>query len=135
MHSETTNGTVLAKTRELCATIVEQEDFQGLRRQVDAFMDDDAAQHLYRTVAEKGEMLHHKQQQGVKLEDTEIADYESSRQALLDNDVARQFLDAQQEMQNLHQTVSRYVMKTLELGRVANPEDFESCGSGCSCGG
>ena len=131
--SENTNGAVLTKTRELCETIVDQEDFQGMRRNIDAFMGDDDAQALYRVVAEKGEALHSKQREGAQLDDQEIADYEQSRQALLGNEVAKQFLDAQQEMQDLHQTVSRYVMKTLELGRVANAEDFESCGAGCSC--
>ncbi len=134
MHSETTNGAVLAKTRELCQTIVDQTEFLGLRRNVDTFMEDEAAQQLYRDVAEKGEILHQKQRQGDALAESEIADYEQCRQALLGNPVARQFLDAQEQMQSIHQTVSRYVMKTLEIGRVASAEDFETCGQGCSCG-
>lgn len=134
MHSEITNGAVLAKTLELCQTIVDQTEELGLRRQVDVFMEDAQAQQLYREVAEKGERLHHKQRLGDALEETEIADYEQCRQALLGNPVARQFLDAQEQMQNIHQAVSRYVMKTLELGRVAAAEDFETCGHGCSCG-
>lgn len=134
MHTQMTNGSVLAKTRELCQTIVDQEDFQALRRDVDAFMADDSAQTLYRSVAERGEALHHKQRQGVQLEQDEINTYETERQALMGNEVARRFLDAQEQMHGIQQNVTRYVMKTLEIGRVPAEEDFESCGHGCSCG-
>ena len=134
MHTQMTNGSVLAKTRELCQTIVDQDEFQALRRDVDTFMADDPAQTLYRSVAERGEALHHKQQQGTQLEQDEINAYENERQTLMGNEVARRFLDAQQQMHEIQQNVTRYVMKTLEIGRVPGEEDFESCGAGCSCG-
>ena len=134
MHTQMTNGNVLAKTQELCQTIVDQEDFQALRRDVDAFMADEPAQSLYRSVAERGEALHHKQQQGVQLDQEEVKAYETERQSLLGNEVARRFLDAQEQMHGIQQNVTRYVMKTLEIGRVPGEEDFESCGQGCSCG-
>jgi cell fate (sporulation/competence/biofilm development) regulator YlbF (YheA/YmcA/DUF963 family) len=134
MQSELTNGAVLAKTRELCQTIVDQESFQGLRRSIDAFMANEEAQGLYQTVAHRGEALHQKQQLGQPLDPEEIAQYENDRQLLLGNEVARAFLDAQEQMHEIQQTVSRYVMKTLEVGRVPEPEDFGGCGQGCSCG-
>ncbi|MCP5521086.1 MAG: YlbF family regulator [Verrucomicrobiales bacterium] len=129
-----TNGSVLAKTLELCQTIVDQQDFQALRRDVDAFMADESAQSLYRNVAERGESLHHKQQQGAQLDPEEVNAYETERQTLLGNEVARRFLDAQEQMHGIQQNVTRYVMKTLEIGRVPGEEDFQSCGHGCSCG-
>lgn len=133
MQSEMTNGAVLDKTLELCQTIVDQEAFQGLRRNIDTFMADPDAQGLYQKVAEQGEALHHQQQQGQPLDPDAIARYESDRQSLMSNEVARSFLDAQEQMHAIQQTVTRYVMKTLELGRVAEPGDFETCGQGCSC--
>ncbi len=39
-------------------------------------------------------------------------------------------------MQKLQQSVSQYVSKTFELGRVPEESDLESsgsCGSGCGC--
>lgn len=134
MHTQMTNGSVLAKTRELCQTIVDQDEFQALRRDVDSFMADDSAQTLYRSVAERGEVLHHKQQQGIQLDEDEISAYETERQSLLGNEVARRFLDAQEQMHGIQQNVTRYVMKTIEIGRVPGEEDFETCGHGCSCG-
>jgi hypothetical protein len=50
------------------------------------------------------------------------------------NPVARGFLDAQQQMQSVKSSVTKYVSKTLELGRVPSEDDFESCGPSCSCG-
>jgi cell fate (sporulation/competence/biofilm development) regulator YlbF (YheA/YmcA/DUF963 family) len=133
MHNTLHNGAVLEKTLELCGTIVEQPDFQSLKANIESFLANDEAKELYRTVAEKGEYLHHKQHQGVQLGDDEVADYEKHREALLSNPLARGFLDAQETMRGLQDTVTKYVTKTLEIGRVPNEADFESCGSGCSC--
>lgn len=133
MHNTLHNGAVLEKTLELCGTIVQQPDFQSLKANIESFLANDEAKELYRTVAEKGEYLHHKQHQGVQLGDDEIAEYEKHREALLNNPLARGFLDAQETMRGLQDTVTKYVTKTLEIGRVPNEADFESCGSGCSC--
>jgi cell fate (sporulation/competence/biofilm development) regulator YlbF (YheA/YmcA/DUF963 family) len=127
------NGPVMAKTLELCETILSQPDFKTMKQDIEAFLADEKAKELYRVVAEKGEYLHHKQHQGVQLGDDEIAEYEQHRQALMGSAVARSFLDAQEQMREIQNTVTKYVTKTLEIGRVPGAEDFESCGSGCSC--
>ena len=48
---------------------------------------------------------------------------------------ARGFIDAQEEMHELQHTIQKQINKTLELGRVPNPEDLAegSCGHGCGC--
>ena len=133
MHSTTENGAVLEKTLELCETIVSQPDFAALQNDIQLFLGDDNAKQLYQTVVEKGEHLHHKQHQGVTLSDEEISEYEDHRQAMLKNDTARRFLDAQESMRSVRETVTKYVNKTMEIGRVPTAEDFSSCGHGCSC--
>ena len=57
------------------------------------------------------------------------------REALLGNPVARGFLDAQEELNSIQESIQSHVAKTLELGRLPQPEDFEggSCGHGCGC--
>ncbi len=134
MHSNTQNGAVLEKTLELCETIVRQPEFPLLQRDIQAFLADDVAKQLYQTVVEKGEYLHHKQHQGNGLTDEEISEYEDHRQALLRNETARRFLDAQESMRAMRETVTKYVNKTMEIGRVPTEDDFNSCGHGCSCG-
>lgn len=135
---QTANGnTVLDKTRELCQTILNEPEFQSVRRDVESFMGNDEAKSQYERLAEKGEYLHHKQHQGLQLTQEEISEYETLRQSFLANPVARNFLNAQEKMQKVQQTVGQYVSKTLETGRVPSESDFESeehCGSGCGCG-
>ena len=133
---ETQSGDLLTqKIEELCQTILNQPEVKSIRQRIDAFNADSAAQKQYETLAERGEYLQHKQQQGAQLSDAEIAEFEKTREAFFANPVAKGFVDAQQQMQNMQNSVSRYVSKTLELGRVPAPEDMDSgsCGSGCGC--
>jgi len=125
---------VMRKTLELCETIVQQPEFQSLRQRIDAFLADEDAKQQYETVVEKSHELQHKQQQAMPLSEAEINEFELNRKALIENPVAKGFLDAQQEMQTVQQTVTRYVAKTFEIGRQPTPEDMSSCGHGCSCG-
>lgn len=126
---------VLEKTKELCGVIAAQPGFQSLKLSVDAFIADEAAQSQYQNVVSKGDALNHKQQMGSPMDHTEIAAFEQERDALLANPIARDFIEAQQEMHRLQQSVTEYVAKTFQLGRVPTAEDFEngSCGSGCGC--
>jgi len=132
---QTEDGIVLQKTQELCQTILNQPEFQTLRRDVEAFLGNESAKALYQAVVDKGEELHRKQHAGEALGRDEVAAFEGERDALMNNTVAKSFMDAQQAMQRVQETVSQYVGKTFELGRVPTPEEFSSgsCGSGCGC--
>ena len=98
MTTATADSIIVQKTRELCQTIVEQPEFQSIRQRIDTFMADDAAKVQYQTVVEKGEMLQHKQQMGLPMSAEEITEFEKNRDALVNNPVARDFLDAQQAL-------------------------------------
>lgn len=127
---------VMQKTRDLCQTIVDQPEFRQIRERIDMFMNDDLAKGQYQEVMEKGDALQHKQHSGQPMDNAEIASFEKSREALLNNPVAREFLDAQQQMHKIQESVMQYVGKTFELGRVPNADDFSSgsCGPTCGCG-
>lgn len=130
----TVEDTVLGKTKELCQAILDQPEFQEMRQRIDTFMADKGAQTQYNQVAEKSEMLQHKQQMGASLSPDETADFQKQESALMDNPVAREFLEARQGLQQVHETVTQYVSKTIELGRVPTDEDMGgSCGHGCGC--
>lgn len=123
------------KIEELCQTILNQPEVQSIRQRVEAFNADDASQKQYETLSERGEYLQHKQQQGAQLTDAEIAEFEKHREEFFNNPIAKGFVDAQQQMHKVQDSVNKYVSKTLELGRVPSPEEMESgsCGSGCGC--
>jgi cell fate (sporulation/competence/biofilm development) regulator YlbF (YheA/YmcA/DUF963 family) len=127
------SGPVVDQTIALCQAIINDPSFGQLRRHIDAFMADDDAQTQYRELSERGAALQHKQQMGVPLENSDIQEFESRREAFLANPVAREFLSAQQAIHDIRDVVNRYVSRTFELGRLPQTEDFESCS--CGSGG
>jgi len=123
------------KTRELCETIIAQPEMIAIRKRIDTFMADPSARGQYETLMGKGQALHEKQHQGQPLAPAEIADFETSRDALLKNPVASGFLDAQEELNAIQSSIQKHISKTIELGRIPVAEDLAegSCGSGCGC--
>lgn len=129
------DSTVIVKTRELCAQIASDPVFLQLQENVERFLNDDAARLQYQSVHERGEELHHKQHAGVELGATEIREFEAAREALFDNEVAREFLTAQQELERLQKEISKYISLTLESGKVPTAEDIAAASGGGCCGG
>ena len=123
------------KTKELCQTIVDQPEMISIRKRIDTFLSDSQARSQYETVMSKGQALQEKQSRSQQLEGAEIADFEKHRDALLSNSVAREFLDAQEELHEIQHSIQKHISKTLELGRVPGEADLEegSCGHGCGC--
>ena len=134
MESTTVESTLMEKTRELCQAILDEPSIRSIRSRIDTFMNDEQARGQYEQVVNKGQALQEKQQNAQPLTGEEIADFEGDRDALLNNPVARGFLDAQEELRNVQNSVSKFVNKTFELGRMPTEEDInEGCGHGCSC--
>jgi len=135
MMTQTDENVILRKTKELCHTIVTQPEMMSIRQRIDSFMADAGARGQYETVASKGQALHDKQHSGQALDNAEVSDFEKHRDALLQNPVAKGFLDAREELHEIQRAIQKYVSKTLELGRVPSEEDMEdhSCGDGCGC--
>ena len=129
------SSSIVDKTRDLCKSIVEDDNFKKLQGEVEAFLNDDAAKLQYQSVHQRGQELHQKQASGVELSKTEISEFESAREALLDNDLVNSFLSAKQELEGLQRMVGQYVGMTLEMGKVPTQEEVDhETGGGC-CGG
>jgi len=129
---------ITRKTRELCQMILDEPSMQALRQRIDTFMADEETRSQYDGLIAKGQALQEKQQRAVALTGEEISDFEQQRDALLNNPVARGFLDAQQELHQVQESIQKYVSKTIELGRLPSEEDLSSgcCGEhehGCGC--
>jgi len=135
MTTQTDENTITKKTKELCKAIIDHSEMISIRKRIDTFLSDDGARGQYETVAGKGQALHEKQHRGQPLESAEISDFEKHRDTLLQNPVARGFLDARAELHEIQHSIQKYISKTLELGRVPTAEDLEdhSCGDGCGC--
>lgn len=134
METVTEESAILRKTKELCQAILDEPSLQGVRQRVDAFMGNDEARSLYDGLVTKGQALQQKQQLSVPVTGEEMADFEQHRTALFNNPVAREFLDAQEQLHQVQESVHHYVSKTLELGRIPSPEEMNGgCGHGCGC--
>jgi len=137
MTTQTNGNAVLEKTRELCAVLVAEPKMIALRERIKSFMADDAARAQYESLTTKGQALQEKQQRSLPVSGEEISEFERQREALLANPVATGFLDAQQELHDIQESIHKHISKTLEMGRVPAPEDMEeedcACGHGCDC--
>ena len=133
MSAVAEQSAIIEKTKELCAEIVADPSFRANQAKVERFLADDAARLQYQSVHEKGEDLGHKQRAGIELGKAEINDFEAARDALFQNEIARDFLEAQRELEGLQGEIAKYIGATIELGRVATEDDISSSG-GC-CGG
>lgn len=135
MQTLTDENIVAGKARELCQTILDQPRYREMRRSIETFLGNEEAKSQYQLLSEKGEYLQHKQQQGLPLKGEEITEFESLREKFLNNPVAKNFLEAQREVQKIQDSVAQYLSKTFELGRVPSEEDLDSgsCGHGCGC--
>src|SRR4051794_17262117 len=125
MQTMTQETAITRKTRELCQAILDQPELSAARQRIDRFIADDGAKAQYESLMSKGQALQQKQQQG-RLSEEEISAFNTERDALMNNTVAREFLDAQEEMHHVHESITKFVTKTLELGRLPTDADFES---------
>ena len=93
---ETNDTAVQQKTRELCEALLAEPAVAAIRQRIDTFMADGLSRSQYETLMMKGQALQEKQQRSLPLSGEEVSDFEREREAILNNPVARGFLDAQE---------------------------------------
>jgi cell fate (sporulation/competence/biofilm development) regulator YlbF (YheA/YmcA/DUF963 family) len=133
MQATTEETPVTRKTKELCQTILEQPNMLSIRQRIDAFLGDEKTRAQYDGLVNKGQALQQKQQMAQELTGEEIADFEQHRDTVLNNPVARGFIDAQEELHEVKHAVHKYVSKTLELGRLPTEDEMICSEGGCGC--
>jgi len=135
MDSTLKESPIMLKALELCQAVADQPDFQSLKEKLDAFMRDELVKFQFQQVNDMNNLLQMRHQGGLEIKEEEVAQFEALREELMANPVAQGFIEAQQELQKLHEAIGRFVNKTFELGRAPEYEDvFDgSCGSGCGC--
>jgi cell fate (sporulation/competence/biofilm development) regulator YlbF (YheA/YmcA/DUF963 family) len=130
------NSAILDKTRELCTLILQSGEYQENVSKIETFFKNEDAQASYKEFAALGETLHQKQQAGL-LSDEDVAGYDEKLKALKADPVTGEFMEAEQTLNGIVAQISKTVGKTLELGRLPEPEDMEEggcCGGGgCGC--
>ncbi len=135
METLSPNSAILDKARELCTLILQSGEYRDNAAKIDAFFQDASAQTAYRDFTKLGERLHQKQHAG-DLTQVDIDGYDEAHEALRENPVTSGFLDAEETLNGIVTQVSRLVGKTLELGRLPEPDELSGgcCGGGgCGC--
>jgi cell fate (sporulation/competence/biofilm development) regulator YlbF (YheA/YmcA/DUF963 family) len=135
---DATDTPVIAKTRELCKTLLEQDSYKKLKGDIDAFLGDEEAKALYQNINEMRDALVEKQQTGQPLSDEETNAFEEGREKVLANAACLAFIEAQQEFQKLQDSVMQHLGLTIESGKVPTDEDIQALEaekSGGCCGG
>ena len=123
-------------TNQLCEAIVSQEGFAELYKKIDAFINDEKLKYEYGMLNDRGALLQQKQQAGMEIAEDEMADFEKLREEFMANPVATQFLEAQEEVQQVQDRIHQVIAKTFEVGHVPQSEDFDFCSDGfgnCGC--
>ncbi len=137
MELKTQDSPVIEKTKELCKTLVEQPVFAEIRKGIDEFNADEGLRGQYSDLFARQEQLQEKHGRGETLSDEEVDGFDRDREKFMASEVARNFMEAQQAMHKLQQTVGQYVSLTFRLGRVPTEDDFpkQGCGPNCGCSG
>ena len=134
MSTVAEESAVIQKTKDLCEALVQEPEFQDIKKRFETFLTDESARGQYDVLMMKGDALQQKQQHGLKISEEEIAEFEQLRDALMTNSVAKDFLEAQRAMHKMQESISQYVSKTFELGRVPEAEDMDhGCCGDCGC--
>jgi len=124
-----------AKMEDLCREVINQPAFAEFKQMIEDFLVNDQALEQYNRLVDRQRMLHQKQHQGLRLTQQEIDDFEEERFQLYENPITRDFMYAQQELSKIQKTLTKYVTKTIELGRLPEESDLDEGGCGCGGGG
>lgn len=117
--------------KDLCQAILDDPSLKDVLGSIDAFMADDGAKALFTDMQSMGESLQTKQQAGLELSAGEVEEYNKARDKMLENPLAKSFVEAQEKIGSVHQTIGSWVGMVFELGRMPTDEEFEGhCGPG-----
>ena len=84
--------------------------------------------------SQSGRAISNQKQSAGELTEDDIEGYDAALAELKENTVTGGYMAAEETLNGLVQQVSRMVGKTLELGRLPEPEDLAGGGC-CSSGG
>ncbi|MDF1816290.1 MAG: YlbF family regulator [Verrucomicrobiales bacterium] len=133
--TETAIPTLEEKTRELCQFILEDPAYAAASGSIDTFQESEEAQKIYRNWQQKAAELHHMHHEGKEPEQSDIVELERLKQVVMDNQIAADFVEAEDSVNDIFGTVMKMVQKTLQNGSIPTEDDLNECcgNSGCGC--
>jgi cell fate (sporulation/competence/biofilm development) regulator YlbF (YheA/YmcA/DUF963 family) len=126
---------LLTSIRELCFEMVDRPGFVAHRKSIEVFMASPEARELFEKATDLQISIRDRQEEGEIIPEDELDTFEELRSQLLDNDIARAFLEAQEDLKNTEALLHLYVTRTLQLGKLPTEEELmPEGGCGCSSG-
>ena len=128
---------LMSKMQELCTILLQDEGYREMRAMIDEFAADEQATDQYERFMEMHQAMEQKESLDIELLESEIQHYEQAERALYDHPLIRRFLYAQREFSQLHQEISHYFTRSVELNRLPEKKELpkQTCGCGGSCSG
>lgn len=124
---------------ELAEAFAQNQKVISAKARIGLFYQNPEATDLFRKVNEYGEQLRNKHMEGMPPSEAEISKFDELRQAVVDNEFCKGFLDARQLLDELLGTVNQYLCLAIDKGCAPTDEEVAAAMnqqmSACSCGG
>lgn len=134
------NPELVELTTKLCDALAQDQKIISSKARIGLFFQNADATKLFQDVNNYGEELRNKHLAGMAPTEEEIAKFDELRQAVVENDLARGFLEARQQIDEVLGTINQFLGMSIDLGRAPSLEEVEearkqSMSASCSCGG
>lgn len=134
------NPELVELTTKLCDALAQDQKIISSKARIGLFFQNADATKLFQDVNNYGEELRNKHLSGMAPTEEEIAKFDELRQAVVENDLARGFLEARQQIDEVLGTINQFLGMSIDLGRAPSLDEVEearkqSMSASCSCGG
>lgn len=140
MNNDSLEKELLSSTTALCEALAQAPQIIAAKARIGLFFQNPEATKLFEEVNSYGEELRNKHLAGMPPTEEEINKFDKLREAVINNETAKGFLEARQSIDGILNTISQYLGMSIDLGRAPTPEEVEqarqqSASASCSCGG
>lgn len=141
MNNPTLDSGLQEATTALCNLLAESPQVIAAKARIGLFFQNPDATKLFEEVNSYGEELRNKHLAGMPPTEEEIAKFDELRQSVVNNELARGFLESRQAIDGILSTINQYLGMSIDLGRAPSAEEVaearqkaSSGGCGCGCG-
>lgn len=125
---------VIAKTQELCQSIIDSPELKDMLADVEAFMEHDEAKNLFTAMQQSYSELMQKQEAGKELTAGEMNEFQKKQEAVMNHPISKKFLEARERIDQVQNEIGTWVSMTFELGRLPTQHEIDHAGCGdCGC--
>ena len=130
---------LVAHVTNLASAFAQNQKVVAAKARIGLFYQNPAATDVFRRLNEYGEKLREKHQAGMSPSEAELAEFDKLRAAVVENELCKGFLEANQQVEEMIATVQQYLVLAIQKGCAPTDEEVAATltqqMSSCSCGG